>query len=118
MSPAWSTGSRSLSSSTAAGAPAASASPLYVAAMPGQGWVLYDIPYADAFWEGAVDNLRLSRGARYREDFDPPERLLHDAATVFTLPCDQRFGDFVPATGEPALHAEVEGNANLVHEDR
>jgi hypothetical protein len=109
-------GGRRAASIPVTGAPEPSASPLYVGAMPGQGWVLYDIPYAEAFWEGAVDDLRLSRGARYREDFDPPERPAHDAAAVFTLPCDQRLGPFLPAGGEPALHAVVEGKAKLVNE--
>jgi hypothetical protein len=100
------------------GAPQPSQSPLYVAAMPGQDWVLYDIPYPSAFWAGAVDDLRLSRGARYGDDFDPAERLLHDATAVFLLANDQRFGDFVPATAEPDIQAAIEGKARLVHEDR
>ncbi len=109
---------RLAASAPVAGPPAPSHSPLYAAAMPGQDWVLYDYPYASAFWAGAIDDLRLSTGARYRENFAPKEHLIHDATTVFSLANDQRFGDFVPTTAEPEVQAAIEGKARLVYEDR
>jgi hypothetical protein len=110
-------GSRS-ASVPVTGSPATSASPLYLGAMPGQDWVLYDYPYASGFWTGAIDDLRLSRGIRYRQDFTPENHPPRDAETVFLLTGDQRFGDFVPVSADPPFQAAIEGKAQLVYEQR
>lgn len=109
---------RRAASTPVEGEVAPSSSPLYIGAMPGQDWVLYEYPYASSFWAGAIDDVRLSRGARYREDFAPEKHPARDGDTVFLLASDQRFGDFVPVEAEPAFQAAVEGKAVIASDAR
>lgn len=109
---------RSAASAPVTGSPVASTSPLYAAAMPGQDWVLYDYPYPVAFWAGAIDDLRLSQGARYKGDFTPEKHPARDRETVFLFKNDQRFGDFLLDPDEPGSQAMIEGKAQITHDER
>lgn len=44
---------------------------------------------AVSFWKGDLDEVRLSRGARYTGDFEPERRLARDADTVLLLGFDE-----------------------------
>jgi hypothetical protein len=102
----------------ASGMPDPSREPLYLGAMPRGGWSQYNLPVPSAFWMGSIDDRRLSRGARYQEDFVPATRLEADGATIFHLPCDLRFDRFTPAAGEHGFLVPLHGQARVINESR
>jgi formylglycine-generating enzyme required for sulfatase activity len=44
-------------------------------------------------YRGQIDEVRVSRGARYRDDFQPPRRMDADADTLALYHCDEAAGD-------------------------
>ena len=65
-----------------------------------------------------VDDVRISRRARYSRNFAPAKRLARDSTTLLALANDQMFGPFVPVASGAQLQATVKGNANLLRADR
>ena len=100
------------------GARAASDKSLYIGARPNTAWNVHNFSYPTAFWKGAVDDVRVSRGARYAGNFRPAKRLARDSATLLALANDQSFGPFVPVASDARLQAAIKGGARLVNEER
>ena len=78
-----------------------------------------EAPELGAFWSGAVDEVRVSRGARYTKPFKPAPDLAADSSTLFLLSNDHHFGPFVPVTAnsrtaDSELQAVIKGQAKLV----
>jgi hypothetical protein len=67
-----------------------------------------------SFFAGDLDEIRLSRVARYVGDsFTPAERHETDAETVLLLRCDAPFGPFAPDFSPRRLHALLRGGAEV-----
>lgn len=91
----------------------ANALPLFVGADPdGSG-------KPGSFFAGAIDDVRLSAGARYAgASFEPPLRHARDDATLLLLPCDVDFGPWaIDASGRGA-HGLRRGSAHCTVESR
>jgi hypothetical protein len=101
-------------STNVAGARLASDKSLFVGARPNTAFNTHNFSFPSAFWNGAIDDVRVSRGARYTAAFSSARRLTLDSSTVFLLPNDQRFGPFVPIAPAPKLQATVKGNPRLL----
>ncbi|HEX6985725.1 MAG TPA: LamG domain-containing protein, partial [Planctomycetaceae bacterium] len=66
---------------------------------------------------GRIDEIRLSKVARYREAFEPQRRLEADGETVLHYDFDAAFGPFVVDDSEPFVPAKLDGEAHLVPRD-
>lgn len=72
-----------------------------------------------SFFAGLVDDVRISKQARYQgERFTPPPRLTADADTVLWLPCDTDFGPWTADAGPRHQHARRLGTAHCTLEPR
>jgi hypothetical protein len=67
-----------------------------------------------SFARGLVDEVRLSKGARYEKDFTPERRLKPDEYTVLLLHFDTVYGDRSPDCSGHGFHGRIEGGARLV----
>lgn len=68
---------------------------------------------------GLLDEVRLSRGARYRgESFEPPARHTPDADTMLLLHADTDFGPWTADSSGRAAHARRRGTAHCTVESR
>jgi hypothetical protein len=87
--------------------------PLFVGADPnGQG-------APGSFFAGAIDDVRISRGARYRGDtIALPQRQSRDANTVWLLCCDADFGPWAVDASGHAAHGRRRGTAHCTVESR
>ena len=72
-----------------------------------------------SFFAGTLDDVRISRVARYGKDaFTPPVQHERDASTVWLLPCDVDFGPWaIDASGNRA-HGKRRGTAHCTLESR
>jgi len=100
-------------STNAAGARLSSDKSLYVGARPNGAFNTHNFSYPFIYWRGAVDDVRVSRIARYKTDFTPPTKLPRDTSTIFTLANDQHFGPFVPVDAEQSVQATIKGNMSF-----
>lgn len=91
---------------------------LYIGARPNGAWNTHNFSYPLLYWRGAVDDVRISRGARYSGDFKPEAKLPRDNAAIFTLANDQHFGPFVPVDAARNAHAEIKGTVSFVPAER
>jgi len=105
-------------STNATGARLSSDKSLFIGARPNGAFNTYNFSYPLIYWRGAMDDVRVSRGARYTGNFTPPHSLSRDASTIFTLANDQHFGPFVPVDAQPQVQAAIKGNITLVPADR
>jgi len=65
------------------------------------------------FLSGEIDDVRLSRGARYRgESFDPPAAMEEDADTVLWFPFDRDLGPFAIDRSGAGRHGLRRGDAH------
>lgn len=72
-----------------------------------------------SFFAGSVDDVRISKVARYQGDtFTPPATVAADADTVWLLPCDREFGPWLPDAGPLQVHGRVRGSAHCTVESR
>ena len=62
-----------------------------------------------AFWNGAIDEVRLSIGARYRADFTPERKLTLDAKTHLLLHFDEGKGEAATDASRFKNHARING---------
>ena len=69
-------------------------------------------------FEGRLEEVRLSKVARYTQDFSPPERHSSDPETMLLLPCDVAVGSFLPDRSDQKAHAAVTGSVKLLASDR
>lgn len=105
-------------STNATGARLSSDKSLYIGARPNGAFNTHNFSYPLIFWRGAVDEVRVSRIARYTADFTPPAKLVRDALTVLLLANDQHFGPFVPAETDSLVQAEIRGTPQLAPANR
>lgn len=105
-------------STNVTGARLSSDKSLYVGARPNGAFNTYNFSYPLIYWRGAVDDVRVSRGARYQSTFTPPATLTRDATTLLTLANDQHFGPFVPVDGPPSAQATAMGNTSFIPAER
>jgi hypothetical protein len=66
-----------------------------------------------SFFDGLIDEVRVSRGARYRDAFTPERRLRADDATLVLYNFDQTLGPFHRDAGARRLHVTAQGGAHL-----
>ena len=69
-------------------------------------------------FEGRLEEVRLSKVARYSQDFSPSERHSSDPETMLLLPCDVAVGSFLPDRSGQKAHAAVTGTVKLSSSDR
>jgi len=105
-------------STNASGARLSSDKSLYVGARPNGAFNTFNFSSPLIFWRGAVDDVRVSRGARYNTTFKPAATLEPDPATVFALSSERHAGPFVPLEGVPHAQAEVKGFLRLAPANR
>jgi len=67
---------------------------------------------ATRWFAGAIDEVRLSKSARYSDDFKPKQRHQPDDKTVLLFHLDRAIGPFVPGANE--IHATRLGRARFV----
>jgi len=105
-------------STNATGARLSSDKSLFIGARPNGAFNTYNFSYPFIYWRGFVDDVRVSRTARYQADFTPAPKLPRDASTVFTLANDQHFGPFVPVDAEQSVQAAIKGTISFTPADR
>ena len=72
-----------------------------------------------SFFAGCLDEVRISKVARYEgESFPPPARHARDADTVWLLPCDADFGPWAIDTSGQHAHGQRRGSAHCTVESR
>ncbi|MBL8755602.1 MAG: LamG domain-containing protein, partial [Planctomycetes bacterium] len=71
-----------------------------------------------SFFAGLVDDVRLSKVARYQAEFVPAGNHAADAETVLLLPCDLDFGPWTPDASGQGRHARRRGTAHCTLEQR
>ncbi len=104
---------REAASTNANGARLDSDKSLYIGARPNAAFNVHNFSTPIAFWSGAIDEVRVSRGVRYTKPFTPAPDLRADSSTVLFLSNDQHFGPFVPAS-DATIQAQIKGPAKLV----
>jgi hypothetical protein len=68
---------------------------------------------ANSFFNGKIDEIRISRGARYSKPFEPKRRLTSDQDTVIFLDCDQVVGPFLIDRSPQGHYFRLNGGAHL-----
>ena len=81
--------------------------PLYLGADPGDDGELTS-PY-----HGRLDDVRISKTARYTHDFTPDEELRSDDATVLLFDFDEAMGPFVWSSSATGAVARLHGECHL-----
>jgi hypothetical protein len=71
-----------------------------------------------SFCAGAIDDVRISKVARYSTSFEPAPRFETDADTVLLLPCDVDFGPWTADHSGHARHARRLGTAHCTVQAR
>jgi hypothetical protein len=104
---------RKVAFTNVSGARLSSDKSLFIGARPNGAWNTFNFSYPLIYFRGAVDDVRISRGARYKRDFKPDAKLDRDRATVFSLANDQHFGPFVPVDSQPQVQAYIRGQPRL-----
>jgi len=70
-------------------------------------------------FSGSIDDVRLSKVARYNSDsFEPPKRHEPDTDTVLLIPCDLDFGPWSIDRSASQAHPLRRGNAHCTLENR
>jgi len=69
-------------------------------------------------FEGRLEEVRLSKVARYTQDFAPADRHTSDDDTLLLLPCDVAVGAFLPDRSGQKAHAAATGSVKLAPSDR
>jgi hypothetical protein len=109
---------RKVASTNAANARLSSDKSLYIGARPNGAWNTHNFSSPLIYWRGAVDDVRISRVARYNGNFSPETHLPRDPHTLLAFSHDQHFGPFVPAFSERPVHAWFRGDVRMVPEYR
>jgi hypothetical protein len=105
-------------STNVTGARLSSDKSLYIGARPNGAFNTYNFSYPLIYWRGSVDDVRVSRTARYTTDFAPASTLARDGSTVLALSNDQHLGPFVPVDAQPQIQAVVKGQPRLAPAER
>jgi 3',5'-cyclic AMP phosphodiesterase CpdA len=91
---------------------------LYIGARPNGAWNVHNFSYPMIYWRGSVDDVRVSRVARYHRNFTPAAKLNRDSSTVLALANDQHFGPFVPVDSDLKVQAVIKGGPKLAPAER
>ena len=67
----------------------------------------------NSFFNGEIDEVRISKGARYSKPFEPKRRLTSDQNTVIFLDCDQAVGPFLIDRSSHGYYFRLTGDAHL-----
>ncbi|MEO2041952.1 MAG: LamG domain-containing protein, partial [Pirellulales bacterium] len=67
----------------------------------------------NSFFSGEIDEIRISRGARYNHPFQPNRRLASDEDTVIFLDCDRTVGPFLIDRSPQGHCFRLTGDAHL-----
>ena len=102
----------------ATGARLSSDKSLYIGARPNGAFNTFNFSHPLIFWRGAVDEVRISRTARYIRNFIPAAKLSQDDATLLLLTLDQQFGPFIPSDAGSQVQARILGNAAFAPAER
>ncbi|MES2708832.1 MAG: LamG-like jellyroll fold domain-containing protein [Verrucomicrobiota bacterium] len=92
----------------AAGPRATNPLPLYIGANPDAA------SKPSQFLTGAIDEVRLSRGARYPAAFTPEKRFATDDSTLYLFHCDQLLGPFLPSDTATPAYGLAETRPDLI----
>lgn len=65
------------------------------------------------FLTGKIDEVRLSRAARYTGPFTPDRRLPSDEATLYLFRCDRTAGPFLPSDSPGNPYGTITGNVTI-----
>src|SRR4029434_1599628 len=76
---------KKVASTNATGARLSSDKSLYIGARPNGAFITFNFSSPMIYWRGAVDDVRVSRGARYSGPFKPAATLEPDGTTVFVV---------------------------------
>ena len=68
---------------------------------------------ANSFFNGEIDEIRISKGARYEKPFEPRRRLTSDKNTVIFLDCDQSLGPFLIDRSPQGHYFRLTGDAYI-----
>jgi hypothetical protein len=109
---------RKTASTNATSARLSSDKSLFIGARPNGAFNTYNFSYPLIYWRGFVDDVRVSRVARYQTDFTPATKLPRDVSTVFTLANDQHFGPFVPVDADSQVQAAIKGTVAFTPAER
>jgi hypothetical protein len=66
------------------------------------------------FYSGELDELRLSKSARYQENFKPALRHARDAETLLLFHCEGQIGPFIPSDAEGNRYATSAGAPKFI----
>jgi hypothetical protein len=69
---------------------------------------------ANSFFNGEIDEVRLSKGVKYRKSFVPERRLKPDENTVIFLDCDRSIGPFLIDRGPNGHYFRMTGDTHLL----
>lgn len=86
---------------------------ILIGAVPRRGFNMWNDAIPVSRWNGAIDEIRISRGARYTENLTPDKDPASDDAALLHLDCDQRRGRFLPLLNSVVTHAEITGTLQL-----
>ncbi len=67
----------------------------------------------NSFFNGEIDEIRISKGARYNQPFEPKRRLTSDENTVIFLDCDRTVGPFLIDRSPQGHSFRLTGDAHL-----
>jgi hypothetical protein len=109
---------RKAASTNTAGARLSSDKSLFVGARPNAAWNTHNVSHPMLYYRGAVDDVRVSRAARYSGRFTPSRHLARDASTAFVLANDRCFGPFVPDETGPSVQAVTRENVSFAPAER
>jgi hypothetical protein len=109
---------KKVASTNATGARLSSDKSLYIGARPNGAFNTFNFSSPMIYWRGAVDDVRVSRGARYSGPFKPAATLEPDGTTVFAVSSERHAGPFVPLEGVAQAQAEVKGSLRLTPANR
>jgi hypothetical protein len=69
---------------------------------------------ANSFFNGEIDEIRLSKGVGYRKSFVPERRLKPNENTVIFLDCDRTVGPFLVDRGPKGHYFRMTGDTHLL----
>ena len=92
----------------ASGARATNALPLFIGADPNAK------SQPTQYFNGSVDEVRLSTSVRYTDPFTPAERHTTDAATLLLFHCEEMIGPFLPSDSKDNRYAVRAGSPKFI----
>ena len=83
--------------------------PLFIGADPDR----YGNPTRE--FAGMIDEVRISKGVRYDDEFEPKQRFVRDDDALLLLHLDQAIGPFLPHDGKEAMTIIRSGQAAIIN---